>query len=853
MSCLATGASSLAGRLNAVVDDGRGRIPSLTYVICTAPRSGSTLLAQGLSATQLAGRPAEYFDVMPQNEQNWLTRLAIRQPAEYLDKVIAEATTANGICGLKIHWHQFEVFEAKLATALEGALGAAPAIPLTELMRLKFGEVRYVWLRRRNKVAQAISYYRARHSGVWWDFKESSAAPAINHPAEFDFALIDHHVALCTDFDRQWETHFRRSGIRPFNLVYEEFSSGYEVTIRDVLRFLGVPGGGAPLPEPRLRRQADDASLEWERRYREMKDAADRGGSRASVNNPNPASDLPAAKPTEVASGRAVVASRTPDPGTVPPFSVIAAAVAAPPAAPAVFARRSLAASEANGPSLDRWLKPADVLYEENFLTPSECEALVQCFERHRDKAGRTADASDFFDGRFIWFSAIPDDERACKSIMQSARRRIAGKVRKFYKEPGELFSDSIQLLKWLPGQSMPPHAEGAARSHRHFASVVFLNDDFIGGHVYFPKRDLIVNPKKGALLAFRGDASHAHGMTEIFEGGTGYTMPAWFTRDARHRDQCEIEDFSAQSPPRCPVMHSAPGLALEPVAADTPAAAIAALTQKHVAPAIMHHAEAGAAPVSPPRLECFALQPTPSALVPASASRQWMDDLPQRYAYRCLPLAIANAYGWEIRAPIGFTAEWNGGPRKEDITLRALDGASSLDHLVCSTFANGIVTFHTNYLFRTSPGWQLLATGPFNNPKHGISPLTGVIETDWLPFPFTMNWLFSEPGTVSFAKDEPFCLIFPVPRGVLESVTPEIRDFEGESDLKRQYNTWRRSRGEFNKQLERGEPEAAQQGWQKFYVRGEMPEAGVKAPDSHQSKLRLPQPVDRRVTAKGG
>ena len=33
------------------------------------------------------------------------------------------------------------------------------------------------------------------------------------------------------------------------------------------------------------------------------------------------------------------------------------------------------------------------------------------------------------------------------------------------------------------------------------------------------------------------------------------------------------------------------------------------------------------------------------------------------------------------------------------------------------------------------------------------LQPLAGVVETDWLPFPFTMNWLFTQPGRVRFEK----------------------------------------------------------------------------------------------------
>ena len=31
----------------------------------------------------------------------------------------------------------------------------------------------------------------------------------------------------------------------------------------------------------------------------------------------------------------------------------------------------------------------------------------------------------------------------------------------------------------------------------------------------------------------------------------------------------------------------------------------------------------------------------------PAEATREWMTDSPESFAYRCLPLNIANAHGW--------------------------------------------------------------------------------------------------------------------------------------------------------------------------------------------------------------
>ena len=108
------------------------------------------------------------------------------------------------------------------------------------------------------------------------------------------------------------------------------------------------------------------------------------------------------------------------------------------------------------------------------------------------------------------------------------------------------------------------------------------------------------------------------------------------------------------------------------------------------------------------------------------------------------------------------------------------------------SHFALGIVTFQLTYLFRTEPGWNLFATGPTNNPKDGIAPLSGVIETDWLPYPFTMNWQMTRAGTVRFEKDEPICMVFPIPADALPGVEVDVRNLADNPRARRR----RRSRG---------------------------------------------------------
>jgi hypothetical protein len=157
---------------------------------------------------------------------------------------------------------------------------------------------------------------------------------------------------------------------------------------------------------------------------------------------------------------------------------------------------------------------------------------------------------------------------------------------------------------------------------------------------------------------------------------------------------------------------------------------------------------------------------------------------------------------------------------------------------LARSHFGFGILTFHVNALFRTEPGYDLLVTGPFNQPKDGIQPLTGIVETDWAPFTFTMNWKFTRRDTpIAFAANEPFCMIFPVARGSVEQVEAEFRDMQTDSRLKEAYIEWVHSRKVFNDTLPIPGSEAHAQKWQKEYFQG-LPRAGAR-PDDHRTKIR--------------
>ena len=221
----------------------------------------------------------------------------------------------------------------------------------------------------------------------------------------------------------------------------------------------------------------------------------------------------------------------------------------------------------------------------------------------------------------------------------------------------------------------------------------------------------------------------------------------------------------------------------------------------------------------------------------PAPVERDWMDATNQRYAYRCLPLSIANSHGWEILCASGFSAVWAGGPELEAVQVTP-DGQGHVPAL--GHFGHGVLTFHVPCLFRTEPGFDLWVQGPVNRPKDGIAALTGVIETDWSPFSFTMNWQFTRANTaVRFEKGEPFCHLMPVRRGEIETVEPELNLLSEDAELKRWHDLWTANRSNFNAALREPGSAAQAEKWQKLYHRGVTPD-GTSGVADHRTRVKL-------------
>lgn len=235
-------------------------------------------------------------------------------------------------------------------------------------------------------------------------------------------------------------------------------------------------------------------------------------------------------------------------------------------------------------------------------------------------------------------------------------------------------------------------------------------------------------------------------------------------------------------------------------------------------------------------KLTAYALTEDLMDIVPMAHQRAWMDDTPNAFAYRCLPLSMANQNGWAILSPCDVAVSWDGSPHLGGLHIEVPEADRRWLHYICDHFGAGVLTFSLPYLFRTPPGYAMWVRGPANRAMPGIQALEGLVETDWSVSTFTMNWRFLEVDrVVRFRKGDPICVLTPIQLNALEGFEPELRRITDDPELHAQYTAWSDSRSRFNQ-----DPERKPTDWQKDYFLGKAPEGVALGRHEHRTKLNL-------------
>lgn len=215
------------------------------------PRSGSSWFGDLLRSTGRLGTPDEFLNQDTNSEV--VRRFAARTEANYLNAVETATATPNGVFSMELIWGHVELAEPDL-------LGY-------------YHDAHFVYMRRKDILAQAISLLLATETGV---FHNPGGAPAAANslPSKIlvspdkTFAGIRKWWGHLLNYECLTEVQFAIRGINPLRLYYEEITEDPVDAVNRVLDHCGVDRNPAATPISSYRPVRGEVNAELSRMFR---------------------------------------------------------------------------------------------------------------------------------------------------------------------------------------------------------------------------------------------------------------------------------------------------------------------------------------------------------------------------------------------------------------------------------------------------------------------------------------------------------------------------------------------------------------------------------------------------------
>lgn len=221
--------------------------PITSYMICSSPRCGSTLLGSLLQQSNQMGVPHEYFNVLSVTKitgERWGMVPPV-STQDYLNQVYRNRTTSNGIFGLKAHFVQL------------GPLVSKPTVK-----RLLSSTKCFIHITRDDILAQAVSYVLAHQTRNWSSLQKAKAT------AEYDAELINTAIENILHQNVQWQKFFILNNIKPLHVRYEDLLAQSDKVCKIICAEMGVETDHHfSLETAEIDQQRTDLNREWIERF----------------------------------------------------------------------------------------------------------------------------------------------------------------------------------------------------------------------------------------------------------------------------------------------------------------------------------------------------------------------------------------------------------------------------------------------------------------------------------------------------------------------------------------------------------------------------------------------------------
>jgi len=218
------------------------------YVISYVPRGGSWLLCDLLRASGVMGVPAEYFN-MHFGTRQLARNLGVTETDDipfhkYVAALKEHPTTPNGVFGFKIEPKDLDL------------------IIKSRALKIHIPESKFIYISRRDLVAQGVSYDMAKQTRQW------HASPT-SQSAEFDDARVRNSIDFIARLMTAWGDFSAANDIEPYRVEYETLLAEPHRVCSEICQFLGIETDHVfSIESSGLEKQGNAVNQDWIRRIK---------------------------------------------------------------------------------------------------------------------------------------------------------------------------------------------------------------------------------------------------------------------------------------------------------------------------------------------------------------------------------------------------------------------------------------------------------------------------------------------------------------------------------------------------------------------------------------------------------
>lgn len=168
----------------------------------------------------------------------------------------------------------------------------------------------------------------------------------------------------------------------------------------------------------------------------------------------------------------------------------------------------------------------------ENFITPEDAQTLISEQLNPSEVNPYPEHHKNHFGGNALPYNKVTID----------LLKKYGDMSNEVHKERNG-FVNPIYVFKafgavWTPGRKGNLHIDAQGpEPFIEFSTIIYLNDEFEGGEIYFPNQNFVYKPKKYSAVFFpSAGTEHIHGITTV-TSGQRHTALYMHTSKPKHAD----------------------------------------------------------------------------------------------------------------------------------------------------------------------------------------------------------------------------------------------------------------------------------------------------------------------------